>query len=90
MLTTNAGRLWLIGLIESISFLALVLIAMPLKYMAGRPEAVQIIGAAHGALWVLYILALVIVWNERKWPFWVAALGVIASMIPLGPLLFDA
>ena len=48
MLSTPIGRLRAIGLIEGISFLLLLFVAMPLKYFAGFSTAVKITGMAHG------------------------------------------
>ena len=44
-----------IGIAEGISFLVLLLIAMPMKYFLKIPEAVKIVGWMHGALFVGYI-----------------------------------
>ncbi|MGQ0439259.1 DUF3817 domain-containing protein, partial [Bacillus sp. B-TM1] len=48
MLSTPIGRLRAIGLVEGISFLLLLFVAMPLKYFAGFATAVKITGMAHG------------------------------------------
>ena len=64
---TPLARLRLIGLLEGSSFLALLLIAMPLKYLAGQPLAVRAVGMAHGVLFLLYLLALVPVALDRRW-----------------------
>lgn len=90
MLSTPLGRLKVIGTIEAISFLLLVLVAMPLKYLAGRPEAVKIVGSVHGALWILYLLALALAWKSERWPFKVAFYGGAASVLPFGPFVFDS
>ena len=50
---TSIGRLRVIGFWEGVSFLVLLLIAMPLKYIAGNPEPVSIVGMAHGVLFLL-------------------------------------
>nr|MBJ6878079.1 DUF3817 domain-containing protein [Vibrio cholerae] len=55
MLSTPIGRLRAIGLIEGISFLLLLFVAMPLKYFAGFATAVKITGMAHGVLFILFI-----------------------------------
>ncbi|MFW5972756.1 MAG: DUF3817 domain-containing protein, partial [Bacteroidota bacterium] len=55
MLRTALSRLRLIGFIEGLSYLALLGIAMPLKYMAGMPMAVRYVGWIHGVLFVLYV-----------------------------------
>jgi hypothetical protein len=44
-----------ISLAEGISYLLLLGIAMPLKYWAGLPLAVKIVGSIHGALFVVFL-----------------------------------
>lgn len=83
-------RLRVVGFIEGISFLVLLLVAMPLKYLAGQPDAVRIIGTAHGVLWVVYLVVLALAWQAAKWPFMTAFLGGLASVLPLGPWWFDS
>jgi integral membrane protein len=48
-------RFRMIGIAEGISFLVLLIIAMPLKYFYNQPLAVKYVGWAHGALFVAYI-----------------------------------
>ena len=72
------------------SFLLLLGIAMPLKYWLGRPEYVRVLGAAHGALFLLYVAAawqaaLVQEWNWRR-----TALVFLASLLPAGPFVVEA
>jgi integral membrane protein len=90
LLKTSLGRLKVIGAIEAVSFLVLLLIAMPLKYMAGLPDAVRIIGGIHGGLWIIYIVALLIAWREERWSFGTLLAGGVASVLPFGPFVFDA
>lgn len=90
MLSTSLGRLRLIGLLEGLSFLVLVLIAMPLKYFAGEPLAVRYVGMAHGILFLGYLLAIVPVALDYRWKLGTCALGVLASLLPGGPFVFDA
>ncbi|WP_239613677.1 DUF3817 domain-containing protein [Cohnella mopanensis] len=89
MLKTPIGRLRAIGTAEAISFLVLLLIAMPLKYWADIPEAVLIVGIAHGALFALYLLAILNALVARKISFLMSVLAVIAAFIPLGPFFVD-
>jgi integral membrane protein len=89
MLNSPIGRLRAIGMMEGISFLLLLLIAMPLKYLAGRPEAVQMIGWVHGLLFVLYMIALAIVFFKYRWPFVRGLKGFLAAFVPGGPFWFD-
>jgi integral membrane protein len=62
MWKSSIGLLRGIGIIEGISYLVLLFIAMPLKYFADLPIFVQIFGMAHGILFVLFVLTLLIVW----------------------------
>jgi integral membrane protein len=55
-LTTSIGRFRLIALTEGVSFLILLFIAMPMKYLWHNPSAVRTVGSIHGALFVLYVL----------------------------------
>jgi integral membrane protein len=54
-LSKTIGRLRLTGILEGLSFIILLAIAMPLKYLGGKPQMVSIVGMAHGILFVLYI-----------------------------------
>lgn len=89
MRNTPIGRLRIIGIIEGISFIVLLFIAMPLKYLAGQPMAVSIVGMIHGLLFLLFCLALFQAMMEERWTIFKAAGPFIASLIPFGPFLID-
>ena len=74
---------------ESVSFIVLLFIAMPIKYGLGNPLPVKYIGMAHGILFILYVLFLIHVVMEHGWPFNKWVLALIASIVPFGPFLFD-
>lgn len=80
----------MIGYLEGMSFLLLLGIAMPLKYMLDMPLMVTIVGAAHGALFVLYIGAVLYMKMNENWTYGKAFLACIASVVPFGPFIFDA
>jgi len=86
---TAVGRVRLCGMIEGASFLLLLFVAMPLKYAFSMPLAVRYVGMAHGLLFVLFCLLILIAWLERKLSFSKAALAFGASLIPFGPFLID-
>jgi integral membrane protein len=88
-LQTPQDHLRASGIIEGISFLLLLFIAMPLKYWAGMPEMVRFIGMAHGILFVWYALSLLLVLRIRKITFKQAALAMLASVIPFGTFYTD-
>lgn len=78
-----------IGLLEAISYLTLLLIAMPLKYIWGMDDAVKYTGWAHGVLFISYVVILFITGIKYKWSFKLYFLGFIASLLPFGPIVFD-
>lgn len=67
---------------EGMSYLALLFIAMPLKYLVDSPMAVRYVGAAHGALFVAYVLLLVWNWWMQKWSIGKATVFFLASILP--------
>lgn len=89
MLRTAIGRLRIVGMVEGLSFLLLLFVAMPLKYIWGRPEAVSVVGMAHGVLFLLYGLALLFAWDAAKWNIRSCAKAFAASLVPFGPFLID-
>jgi integral membrane protein len=89
-LHTALGRLRVIGFLEGLSFVLLLGIAMPLKYMAGQPEAVRVIGMAHGILFLLYLWAGIRASVEYKWSWKTTVLLIVAALVPFGPFIFDA
>ena len=82
-------NLTIMGYLEGTSFLLLLGVAMPLKYMMGIPEAVKYVGMAHGALFIAYILMLLIATSKIKMPLWAMPAGVLGSFLPFGPFIFD-
>jgi integral membrane protein len=63
---------------------------MPLKYLAGWPDAVRVVGMAHGILFMLYVLAAIQAAVEHDWPWKRSALVLVASVLPAGPFVIDA
>jgi integral membrane protein len=89
MLTTTVGRLRAAGMIEAVSFLLLLGVAMPLKYFAGMPLAVKIVGWTHGLLFIVFGVCLLVAHGERRWRIgWTAAIFV-AALLPFGPFIID-
>ncbi|WP_114790921.1 DUF3817 domain-containing protein [Niabella yanshanensis] len=87
---TKTGRLRIIGFLEGISLLALILIAMPLKYSFNSPLAVQILGPVHGALFVLFVINTLSVGIEQQWKFATTTWKVLlACIIPFGTFYID-
>jgi integral membrane protein len=89
MLSTVIGRLRIIGFLEGLSYLILLGIAMPLKYMFGLPQAVQVIGMAHGILFILFIALSAQATFVYKWPVLKMVWLWLASLLPFGPFVAD-
>lgn len=77
------------ALLEGISFLVLLGIAMPLKYYYDKPDAVKIVGMAHGVLFVLYVIFLLIVHLKHQWKISKTIIAFIASFLPFGTFIAD-
>ncbi|MBL0911810.1 MAG: DUF3817 domain-containing protein [Bacteroidia bacterium] len=88
-LKTADGRFRTIALIESLSFLFLLFVAMPLKYGAGMPLFVKYAGWAHGLLFILYFFMLIDVYISDRWPLKQAFLAGLASVLPFGCFIFE-
>ncbi|MDO6389218.1 DUF3817 domain-containing protein [Pontibacter sp. BT731] len=86
---TPISRLRTIGIYEGISYLLLLGIAMPIKYMAGIPEVVKYTGWAHGLLFVLYMMSVLEVTLTHNWSIKKVAAAVVASLLPFGPFILD-
>lgn len=89
MFKTNLGLLRVIGLLEGISYLILIGIAMPLKYIWDKPEMIYSTGMAHGLLFVLYIFFVLLVGYQYKWSFIKIFWALLASLVPFGTFIAD-
>ncbi len=78
-----------IGIAEGVSFLVLLLIAMPLKYYFNQPLAVKIVGWLHGILFIAFSSIAWEVKSERNKNFKWFAIAFAASIIPAGTFFFD-
>jgi integral membrane protein len=83
-------QLRLVAFSEGLSFVILLFVAMPLKYIWGLPLAVRIAGSVHGALFLVFLVALVRAATEREWPVRRSLLAFVASVVPFGTFFFDS
>jgi integral membrane protein len=89
VLLKQLHRFRMVAIAEGISFLVLLGIAMPLKYMLDVPEAVKVVGWIHGALFVTFIYFAFEIFTSFKKEFLWLGKAVIASIIPFGTFIFD-
>jgi integral membrane protein len=78
-----------LAVVEGVSTLVLFGIAMPLKYFAGMPLAVRVVGSLHGALFVALVLMLLLAIRKVPISPALAAGGIAAAIVPGGPFLLD-
>ncbi|MFD5429022.1 DUF3817 domain-containing protein [Streptomyces sp. NPDC127084] len=79
---SSLHRLRLVSTPEAVSFL-LLLVCSVLKRTT-EFNAVPVMGAVHGLLFVLYVLFWLDAWNRTKWSFGTAALYFVLSVLPFG------
>ena len=85
----NIQTLRVVGLLEGLSFLLLLFIAMPMKYMFDNPVLVKYVGMGHGILFILFLIVLFAVCEKQKWSITIFLMGLAASILPFGPFVFD-
>lgn len=90
MHSPERARFRIIGLLEGASFLLLLFIAMPLKYLADMPLAVKVVGWAHGVLFIGYLLSLGQLALQERWSVLRIAAAVVAGLLPFGPFVLHA
>ena len=77
-------------MMEGVSFLLLLGVAMPLKYLTGEPLMVRIVGSAHGLLFLMFVAAVFEAGFKLRWPLRLIAFALVSSVLPFGPFVFDA
>lgn len=90
LLKTGIGRLRIIAILEGISLLTLIFIAVPMKHMMDNPAFVKVMGPVHGALFLLFLFNTLSVGVEQNWKFKETTWKVLlACMIPFGTFYID-
>lgn len=89
MLKTNLGLLRIIGLLEGVSYLILIFIAVPLKYFNDLPGPTYSTGLTHGLLFGLYVFLVFLVTYQLKWNAKTCFLALLASVLPFGTFIAD-
>jgi len=90
--TTNTNQVILFRLVsylEGISYLILLFIGVPMKYMANDPTIVKSIGMPHGILFIIYIFLAIVIRQKLQWNTTTFISVLIASVIPFGTFYVD-
>lgn len=86
--STPAKRFRFVAVIEAITW-ALLLAGMGLKYGAGIESATMIVGALHGAAFVVYVVVSLLVARSLRWDWTVTLLALAASVPPFFTIIFE-
>ena len=79
----------IIALLEGVSYILLLLVATPVKYLYNDPQYVKILGMPHGILFILYILFAVLLQSDLNWNNRTLWIVLLASVIPFGTFYVD-
>ena len=82
-------RFRMTALAEGSSFLLLLFVAMPMKYLMGMPRVVTVVGAIHGILFLAHVAQLANLRTTLHWDNRFSFYAFLASLLPFGPFIFD-
>jgi len=89
MLKIAINRFRVISFIEGLSYLILLFIAMPIKYLAENPYPVKVIGMAHGVLFILFVILLLESMKKYDWKNNFSIKLFIYSLLPFGSFVIE-
>jgi integral membrane protein len=73
-----------LALVEGYSFLVVLFLTMPLKYLGGILLPNKIVGMAHGFLFLAYVVVAILVAAQLKWNFKQTLIVLAMSVVPFG------
>ncbi|MDC1395137.1 DUF3817 domain-containing protein [Bacteroidia bacterium] len=79
----------IVSYLEGISYLLLLGVGVPLKYLAGNDSWVKSLGMPHGMLFLAYIILAIVVRQMKNWNFKTFLIVLVASLIPFGTFYVD-
>tara|TARA_B100001287_G_C22636764_1_gene507965 strand:+ start:940 stop:1227 length:288 start_codon:yes stop_codon:yes gene_type:complete len=79
----------IIALLEGLSFIFLVFLGMPLKYLYGNEILIKLLGMPHGILFIIYVLTAILFKNKLELNIKELLIVLIASVIPFGTFYID-
>lgn len=79
----------LISFLEGLSYLLLLFVAVPIKYIGENEIFVKMLGMPHGLLFIIYIIMAILLKYELSWNSKIFWSVLIASIIPFGTFYID-
>ncbi len=86
---SSIGTFRTVAILEGISYILLLFVAMPLKYFYDMPVAVKIVGMTHGLLFIGYAMTQALASNEHNWDKKTNVMFFIASLVPFATFFAD-
>ena len=79
----------IVSFLEGVSYLLLLFIATPIKYLQGNPEYVKLLGMPHGILFMLYVVFAIVIQKQMKWNLKNMIIVLICAIVPFGTFYVD-
>ena len=79
----------IVALLEGISFIIMMLVGMPLKYIGGNDILIKKLGMPHGILFMAYVVIAILIYSQMKWTIKDLLIVLACSLIPFGTFWMD-
>ena len=79
----------IVSILEGLSYIILLFIAVPIKYLGDDESYVKMFGMPHGLLFVAYIVLAFLIKDSLKWDMKTLLIVLAASIIPFGTFYID-
>ena len=79
----------IVALLEGVSYILLLFIATPIKYLINDPQYVKLLGMPHGVLFVAYVALAFLFKKEFSWTSKEFLMVLLASILPFGTFYID-
>lgn len=78
-----------VAFLEGLSYILLLCVAVPIKYISRDPSYVKMLGMPHGLLFMGYIALAIVLRTENQWIKNNFFMVLIASVIPFGTFVVE-
>lgn len=79
----------MVAFLEGLSYILLLFVATPIKYLKDDPQYVKLLGMPHGLLFVAYVVLAIWLGPDFKWNNKNFIIVLVASLVPFGTFYVD-
>jgi len=72
------------SILEGVSYLLLLFVGVPLKYLGQNDILVKLLGMPHGLLFMAYIVIALLIRSKMNWDLKTTLIVLVASILPFG------